>query len=349
LLGGFTRYDGDLAPETSNRSHSRLIIILVNLVSIGCLIWTLHDAKLGELKDDLATMNWSWVAFAVVADIAVYCWHGWRWLLLLHPVEAVTLRQTIRAIYVGLFANEVLPFRAGEVLRCYLLSRWTALPFSVSLSSILIERVFDGLWLCGCLLVTVKIVLFPMHFRYLVTSGYVLGIIVLAGAVLLAVAMSRRRHSGTELEKPWQRHLRVLMDDLSLIGHSRYLYFAFFQSLPYLLLQVVPIYAAFRGYGFDDLSIGQAFALMVILRLGSVVPQAPGNLGLFQFLTKEVLEKMFNVVPAEAARFSLVLWGVVTLPLLIGGLIALSITGSKIGELRRAAHVEREELTKSRQ
>ena len=68
------------------------------------------------------------------------------------------------------------------------------------------------------------------------------------------------------------------MDDLGLIGHSRYLAVAFVQSLPYLLLQVIPIWATFRAYGFD-LSIGVAFALMVMLRLGSAVPQAPGNLG----------------------------------------------------------------------
>jgi len=104
-----------------------------------------------------------------------------------------------------------------------------------------------------------------------------------------------------------------------------------------------------KGYGFDDLSLTQAFALMVILRLGSVVPQAPGNLGLFQFLTKETLEKVFNVVPAEAARFSLVLWGVVTLPLLIAGFAALTITGAKISALRQAAHTERRELSRSRQ
>src|SRR5262249_14207902 len=107
----------------------------------------------------------------------------------------------------------------------------------------------------------------------------------------------------------------------------------------YLLLQVLPIYAAFQGYGFD-LSIGTAFALMVILRVGTVVPQAPGNLGLFQFLTRLSLEKIFNVVPAEAARFSLVLWGVVTLPLLIAGFVALAITGARITELRRAAEGE---------
>jgi glycosyltransferase 2 family protein len=114
------------------------------------------------------------------------------------------------------------------------------------------------------------------------------------------------------------------------------------QSLPYLLLQVIPIYAALQAYPFNlsdrfDPTIGVAFALMVILRLGSVVPQAPGNLGLFQFLTKEALERIFNVVPAEAARFSLVLWGTVTIPLLVAGFVALMVTGSKLFELKRAA------------
>jgi uncharacterized protein (TIRG00374 family) len=295
-------------------------------------------------------MNWWWVAVAVIADIGVFCWHGFRWSLLLRPVVPVTFWQAVRAIYVGLFANEVLPFRAGEVLRCYLLSRWTALPFSVSLTSALIERIFDGVWLCVCLFVALKLVPFPHQLQPLVDSGYVLGVMVLALSALLGLAMFRRRQTHAAFSgKSWQRHIRVLIDDLNLIGHSRYLYFAFVQSLPYLLLSVLPIYATFKGYGFDDLTLRQAFALMVILRLGSVVPQAPGNIGLFQFLTRETLEKVFNVVPAEAARFSLVLWGVVTLPLLVAGFVALTITGARIGALRRAAHQERTELSRSRQ
>jgi uncharacterized protein (TIRG00374 family) len=243
----------------------------------------------------------------------------------------------VRAIYVGLFANEVLPFRAGEILRCYLVSRWTKLPFSVAISSALIERIFDGIWLCLCLILTVRLVRVPHHMRWLVDSGYFLGILVLSGAALLALAVFLRQKTRALLSGDgWQRHLRVLIDDLNLIGHSRYLYFAFLQSLPYLLLQVIPIYAAFLAYGFD-LNIGVAFALMVILRLGSVVPQAPGNLGLFQLLTKEALERIFNVVPAEAARFSLVLWGTVTIPLLVAGFVALMVTGSKLFELKREA------------
>lgn len=327
-----------------------MLLVLVNLLSIVCLVVSLRHVRLGELINDIATMNWWWVALAVVADIAVYCWHGWRWSLLLHPIEPVKYWMTVRAIYVGLFANEVLPFRAGELLRCYLMSRWTALPFSVSLSSALIERIFDGIWLCSCLMLTLQFVKFPRNLRYLVDGGYGLGIVVLGLTALLGLAMFRRHKTRAVLSgTTWQRHIRVLIDDLSLIGHSRYLYLAFLQSLPYLLLGVIPIYASFKGYGFEELSLGQAFTLMVILRLGGVVPQAPGNLGLFQLLTKMSLVEIFNVVPVEAERFSLVLWGIVTLPLLTAGFVALIITGVRLGALRRAADAERAELARSRE
>ena len=72
--------------------------------------------------------------------------------------------------------------------------------------------------------------------------------------------MFHHHRTGALLNQPWQRHLRVLVDDLSLIGHSRFCISRFLQSLPYLLLQVIPIYASFKGYGFVDLSLGAAFA-----------------------------------------------------------------------------------------
>ena len=322
----------------------RLLLVITNLLAIGCLAWTLRQANLSELKDDLATMDWTWVAVAVAADAGVYLWQALRWRLVLRPVIRLGYCRTVRALYIGLFTNEVLPLRAGEVLRCYLLNRWhkEKLPFSVALSSVVIERIFDGFWLCLSLLLTLHYIAVPRQFRYVVDAAYVLGFVVLGGALLLGIAMLRRRRPP-DADPPrtpgWRGHLEVLMNDLGLIGHSRYLYLALLQSVPYLLLQAVPIWAAFKGYGFD-LSIGVGFALLVILRLGSVAPQAPGNLGIFQFLTSQVLQKIFDVVPAEAARFSLVLWGIVTLPLMIGGFIALSVEEADIIQLKRAAEDE---------
>ncbi len=104
--------------------------------------------------------------------------------------------------------------------------------------------------------------------RYLVDGAYVLGITVLVLALVLGVIMFRRHETRAALagEKGWRRQLHVLIDDLEIMGHSRSLLTSFVQSLPYLMIQIIPIYAALRAYGFD-LSLGVAFVLMVVLRL----------------------------------------------------------------------------------
>jgi glycosyltransferase 2 family protein len=320
-----------------------VLLVVINLLSVASLVWTLRDAHLGELAGDIASMNWWWVGFAVVTDLCVYLTHASRWRTLLRPVARVRYWDAVQAIYVGLFANEVLPLRAGELVRCYMLSR-PELPLSVSLTSALIERIFDGVWLCLCLFLVLRFVPLPGRLHYLVDGSYGLGIALLVVAGVLSFIMfHRHKVRTTEVSGKWQRQLRILIDDLEIIGHSKSLWASFAQSLPYLLLQTLPIFGAMRGYGFD-LSLGAAFSLMVILRLGSVAPQAPGNIGFFQVLTHVVLEKIFNVDSAEAARFSLVLWGIVTFPLLIGGAAALFVTETKIGEIHEAAKNEASEM-----
>jgi len=327
------RYHGCLAAPQSQRTRW-IALVLINLASLALLVWALRDVTFGDLKEDLATIDYAWVVFAVAIEVGVYLFQAVRWRLVFRPVVSLSFRRTARAIFVGLFCSEVMPFRGGEAVRCFLVTRWTKLPFSVSMASVLIERVFDGLWLWLGLWLSLRYVELPKQLGY-VNDG--LGLFVLGGAVVLGLALFRPRPPRAKLRVPgWRHHLVVLMDDLALIGHSRYLYFALLQSLPYLLLQVIPIWAAFRAYGFD-LGIGAAFALMLILRLSSIVPQAPVNLGLFQILTKQFLERAYDVDSSEAARFSLVLWGVVKFVPLIAGFIALAITGAKISELKKAA------------
>lgn len=316
-----------------SRYSQKLLLAVAFLLSVGSLIWVLHGFDWGRLAVEVKEMDWRWVGAAVVCDISVYFLQGWRWSLLLRPVANIPFSRSIRAIYVGLFANEILPLRSGEIIRCYLQGRWSGLPFTVTLSSALIERMFDGIWLLVCLFVTTRFMTVPAKY---IAAGEILGALVVLGAALLAGAMFvrepterlLRRHKHTE-------KIIVLLDDLDLIGRSRYLYLSAFASLPYLLLQVLPIYAVAQAYGMD-VSLGEGFALMVILRLVSIVPQAPGNLGVYQAAAAFGL-MMFGFDNGLAKRFSFVLWGVITLPLLIAGFIALAITGLNIREVREHA------------
>jgi uncharacterized membrane protein YbhN (UPF0104 family) len=73
--------------------------------------------------------------------------------------------------------------------------------------------------------------------------------------------------------------------------------------------------------------------VLVIWRLGTAIPQAPGNVGASQALMVLALG-LFGLDKTTATGLSVVTWGVITLPLLLGGFIALALTGSKLGELR---------------
>ncbi len=310
------------------------MLVLTNAASLGVLIWVLHDVKADEILAEILHMNYGWVALAVVSDILVYVLQGWRWTILLKPIAEIPMMRSVRAIYVGLYANEVLPFRSGEIIRCYLQSRWAHLPFSVVLSSIAIERIFDGVWLVLYLSVVVQFVDLPRRVR---DGGYILILVValLAGALSFIIAFQRR---AKELAAHWKwgDKAKIFIEDLQAMGASRSFFQSWIASLPHLLAMTVPIYCSIRAYGLTGFSIWDAAVINVIVRLGTVVPGAPGNLGVYQGLI--VLALVFYGIDENVAkRFSLIVWGIVTLPLLVAGLVALSVTGFKLRELQDTA------------
>ena len=337
-----------MAPDLpESKRSSRVILIVTLVVSAACLVWWISGVRWAELFEDIRELNWGWVAIATVANIFVYVLQGWRWTLVLLPVGRVSSWSSINAIFVGLFTNEVQPLHAGELIRCFLMARWTKVPTSVTLASALIERIFDGVLLIIGLFFSLRYIhtfqLNRMQARAigLITTGSIsLAVLVVLGAALLAITMYWREQTlDALLDARLFSWAHVFIQDLHLIGHSRYLYFSAAVSIPYLLLQIVPIYALMQAYGFDSVSWAQAATLMILLRFGGVLPQAPGNIGLFQVVSTLVLT-LFGAPVDLARRFAGVLFAGITIPLLIGGLVALIASGVKLGELQREAQAE---------
>jgi uncharacterized membrane protein YbhN (UPF0104 family) len=299
------------------------------------MAWVLNGAGLHQIWSEVQHMSWNWVSLAVVCDVCVYLLHGLRWRLMLLPVARIPYLQTIEAIYVGLFANEVFPFRAGELIRCFLLSKSSKLPLSVSFASALIERIFDGVWLMVCFFISLHMSVARMP-PILLKFGYILGAMIVVLAIILGIAMYAKKQSlGSFFGLSWPRWFDILIEDLHLIGHSRYLYFSFLISGVYLLAQIVPIYALVRANHLD-VPWTASFTMMVLLRLTSVIPQAPGNLGSFQWVAARTLI-MFSVASGPAKRFSLILWAIMTIPLILIGFLAVALEGINMTHLRREA------------
>lgn len=319
--------------ERTKKYRAWAIIVVTNLISLICMIWVLNGAGLGHIWSEVQHMTWAWVAVAVISNLLVFLLQGWRWKLILTPLGRISFAATVESIYVGLFANEVLPLRAGELIRCFLLAKSAKVPISVTLASALIERIFDGVWLMLCFFYCLHMGRLP---GVLLKGGYILGILIVVCSAILAYAMyAKQQSSKSFFGMGWPRWFNTLIEDLHLIGHSRYLYFAFLVSGLFMLSQIVPIYALIRANHLH-MPWTASFMMMVLLRLSSIVPQAPGNLGSFQWVAARTLI-MFGLPPGHAKRFSLILWAAVTIPIIIIGFIALAVEGITMSHLHREA------------
>ncbi len=307
------------------------------ILSAACLVWALHGYPIREeLLPALRELDWKWIALAVVFDLSVYGIQAWRWKTLLEPVIRLGFWRTAQAIFVGLFANAVLPFRTGELIRCYLLAHWNNLRISLSFASAAIERVIDGILMVACFLFTAGMVRG-------IPEDLTIGVQILGGAlIVLAIALlwliRRKLDSHPAFrEGRWAATFRHVVEGLHLMGNPRTMAATVGISALYMILQFASLWAVMKAYELD-LSIWAAAGVVTIIRLWTVVPNAPGNVGLLNAACLAAL-RGFDVEPKVATTFSIILLGVWTLPIVLAGALATALTGSNISELRRRARL----------
>lgn len=334
MMGVLSQTSPKQPSAPSRRLPSWLIPVIGYSISIACLVWVYQGFDWKSEWPRLLQTDWRWVTLAVVFDWVVYFCQGFRWTAILSPLGDFSVWKSTQAIYIGLFANEVLPLRSGEVIRIYLQRRWTALPLSVVISSVLIERLMDGIWLIAAFALVSSQVELP-GFLKAMSQGLLILLLILGG--LIGLAMLYKKHAEDAAARSrWSRLLRPLVDGVHSMGRGRSFWRAFALSFWYLALQLVPLYALLRAYRLD-LSPWAALVLLVILRLGTVIPQAPGNVGSFQALIIAGLG-LFGYSRAESTGFATLSFFVVTVPLWLGGFVALILTRMRLGDIHRAAH-----------
>jgi uncharacterized protein (TIRG00374 family) len=302
--------------------------------SAACLVWVLHGYPLRDLFTAIAALDFRWVLLAVVFDLSVYVCHAWRWNTLLAPVVRLRFWRTVQSIYIGLFANELLPLRTGEVIRCYLLAHWNDFRISLSLSSAALERLMDGVWMVAAFAVTAGLVKGIPGDLTLLVRALLAVLVVCAGSLIWVVRHKQDVHAAIG-QRHWASTLRHVVEGLQLMGGLPTLGKTMLISLFYLALQVATVWALMKAYGLD-LSFWAAGGVLTVVRLGTMIPNAPGNLGLFQVVCVVALG-LFDVEKNDAKTFSFIIFFSLTLPLLLGGAVATALARLNLGELRHSA------------
>ncbi|MBO0799588.1 MAG: flippase-like domain-containing protein, partial [Blastocatellia bacterium] len=174
--------------------------------------------------------------------------------------------------------------------------------------------------------------------RYLIHAAYILSAVVILVACVMGYFVYRppkaTRFSSGPLHIVWSLHEK-LSDFLQGMALRREFYLSLAVSLLLLIFQALAFWLVMRGAGLH-LSIWIGTAVYLIVHLGTAIPNAPANVGSYQFFTVAGLT-LFGVEKSAAAGFSLVIFTLLTLPLLVLGFAALSTSGINLLKLRRQA------------
>ena len=330
-------------------------------LALVCLVWVFHDFDFNALLRRTVAMNPYWVTGAILCDILSYVCQGARWRLLLRPLGKISVLRSAQAIYAGLFVNEVLPMKLGEVVRAFLVSRWTKVKLGSVAASILVERLCDGVWLAAGVMLATMLVPLP---RGLVEAGDVFEVAILVALVLIAllaisgphVSPNNCAHAETDVDRGpgvlviasgrergsftlggWLyatigRLIRRLSFDLRIIGRTRGALWAFALSPAVLLLQGLSFWMVMRAYSLR-LPFAMGVVVFLIVHLGTTLPNAPANIGTYQFFTVLGLT-LLGVDKPTAAGFSLVVFALLTVPLWAIGFWALGRSGLTLLEVK---------------
>jgi uncharacterized protein (TIRG00374 family) len=329
------------------KGHSKKLLQL----GVGCLVsgvmlyLVFKDLDLEALKRNVSVMKW----WPVVPFIALFVVHfavrslRWRFLLPTPVGEPPSLRKLFDALILGNLASFLLPFRLGEFVRPFVLSRWSEYRFASSFVSVVIERFFD----LSAVLVSFAIIVphLPDFPAWATAGAYSLG--GLAGCLLLFLVCGALLPEflrtlvarvvsllPSSLSKPLQSFLFDLIDGaavirtpgriVSIIVLTAAVWFSSFLQF-YVMLELFPYHQ----------SMLFAVTLTVFVALAVAIPSVPGFIGVFQ--AGCVAAGALFGYPQEAAVVYSLMIHVLSYLLFIGlGFWLLAVHDLSLFDLKRA-------------
>ncbi len=335
--GALSDTSATVSPTTAG--GGRVHVLSGYVLGAVCLALVLRHTDVASIWRLIGEVDTRWVAAALLCDVASYCIQGLRWSILLRPVGSVSTLQSTQTIYVGLFVNEVLPLKVGEIVRAYLMARWLEVDLTSIVPSILVERTLDGVWIAVAVAIVSFVVPLPHTFLE-AEDALVACLVITVGAIAWIVVRRRGRPSGADGGLVRRAGLRdrlssvvvTTMEGIRTTAGSRGLLVAFVTSLALLTLQTLAFWFVMIGFGMR-MGVLAAVTVFIVVHLGSALPGAPANIGTYQYFTVLGL-LMFGVDKSTAAAFSLVVFVVLTVPLWVLGFVALGRCGTSLATIR---------------
>jgi uncharacterized protein (TIRG00374 family) len=322
---------------------TRLRLALSIGISVALFAYLLWSVDRHQLAEQLRDTHWGWALLGAALAPAGLWTRARRWRYLFPPGPEPP--KLVPAVMIGYMANNILPLRAGEVVRVYVVARWWHRGFWATLATLVVERVLDSLAIVLVLGALVLIVPVPAVFRWTAVTLLVVDLVAVATLAVLAGAPSRCAALVGFIVRRWprlERHAaRILETFLRGLDGVR----TRAHALPLLgwtvVVWVVPALAAWimlRAVNLD-LPFTAGWAVLAFVGLGISIPSAPGYVGVFHYAAVLAVT-MFGVPRPAAVGYAILFHASQIVPITLAGWVFLLREHMSLGEARRARPVE---------
>lgn len=291
--------------------------LFLNIGISAFFIWlAVRGIDFAELSQSFYAVSLFFVFFSIGLNMLT-CWlRAIRWQYLLLPIKEIHTHNVFSALMIGFMINNVLPFRLGELVRCYALKQSDNISFSASIGTVVVERIIDVL----SLLMIFAFILFLFPFPDWVKSGSALvAAIVFVSIVILYLLVKKteralyviRRSVGLFSEKlshEIERIVRSFIEGVSFLHSAKSYFVITFLSVLSWAIYIYVMYVMFFAVHFDTiylLNTLDATVVMVFTSFAIMIPAAPGYVGTFHEIAKQSL-MLLHVDKEHALGFAII-------------------------------------------
>jgi uncharacterized protein (TIRG00374 family) len=333
-------------------------VVVVGL-AVGLLAIFLRNADLDKVWSAVAAARPDFIALSIALTVLTFVIRAERWQYLLGPLGPTKFRNVFRTTVIGFAASAVLPARAGEVIRPYLLARKEGLRAAATFATILVERVID---LVAVLLLLLAFLLWfdpGVEARdSAVFSAIRFGGLVMAPVAILALVVMGFMAGHPERLHQWllkaERVLparaaaaiaklaQTFAEGFAVVRRPERLVAALAWSIVLWITIAGGIWGVAMAFGIAMPFTG-GWLMLAPLVVGVAVP-TPGSVGGFHEAFRLGATSFFGADNDTAVGAAIVLHAISVGPVTLAGLVFIVQDGLKIGGIARGEVVSEGEI-----
>ena len=323
----------------------RHIAVAAGVLTSAVFLWfAFRDADFAAIGAALLSADATFAVPFLLSLFVFYWLKSSRWGLLLSPAGTFPARELFPMVMIGYAGTAVLPMQMGEFVRAYIASRRYTLRYSLVLSSIGMERIFDLLTILA--LLGAVLAFGQSTPDILIDAGYVIATITLLGLVM-AIALATHTETVLSLCR-WLltplpdgfrnavvEQLEAAAEGLQSVTQPRLLLRIAFNSVLQWGLMGICIWCSLLAL---DIHIPLAGVVLVLVAtiVGISLPTSPGYVGNIQLAFVVALQP-FGIGAGEAIAASVFYHVLAYCAVVITGFGFLHKMGLGLGEIRQQA------------